>query len=182
MNATPDTLQLLTHTRTGAHGWSFDGNAQVYSGGQWRLQNGLWAVQDEVDAMDLDALSAHVGEDAALAAVAYLDEQAAAAQARAERLAGVQAQAALQASLPAVRAACAAQVGRPVRVQCLDGVTRSFAAGQFGQLYTTFCKRGGYVRWSLPVSDTQAQQLLAGTHEVRYTVGGNTASVVAKVK
>ena len=165
-------IQILRNT-TGNIGWRLGTSGQVYQGGRLRHDNGQWEVDDELDdpsdAIDYlddgdfealtNALDAIEAEEERLAAAATARGQLSAAELDSF-----------------VEDLYKGPSGRILRW----GKKRFTKDDRSGRVCVVFRKHGGYRDWLFPVDREEVRGLINGTHEVRYTIGGNNAKIVKK--
>tara|TARA_R110000824_G_scaffold399450_1_gene604921 strand:- start:805 stop:1350 length:546 start_codon:yes stop_codon:yes gene_type:complete len=176
-------IQILTNTRTEAHGWRLGEHGRVYSGGKWRALNGMWELEEELGTDEADEALDYLSEaDAGL----LLSELQAAADRAAKG--GEMKQLTEEATEKAARAKWAelkVQMSkdhrRPHTVATYSGsrLKQTFAFA-YGAMNVVYVKRGGSVQWLLAVTDEQAVALLAGTMKLVYWKNSNqSAKLVA---
>lgn len=189
-------IQILTHDTKGTTGWRIDG-AQVFSEGRWRHPNGMWSVTDEVHFEDAADVFEDLEEEDAQALLNELDAREERARLHTELAREQERQAQENARIArekitaihdrkeAAKISDARELFEKLRslpaeetleVECADGRKRSFARNHRGPC-VVFFKKGGYVPWMLPCTESQAAGLIAGTKKVVYWKRTNRALI-----
>jgi len=165
-------IQILRSTRNNAVGWRFGEEGQVFQGGQLRHDNGQWEIESEFDeASDaLDILDEEDGDALIHAIEAAEAEDARLEAAKSER----------QSNNAAELEAFIKLLESDTQGRTLKWGAKRFKRDSFGRILYIFRKKGGYRDWLFPVGRDDLRGLLAGTHELRYQIGTNSARIVKK--